>query len=62
MEFEFEGEVGHGLGPTLEFYDNIAGEFVNWNIKIDETNTFKMFRDTPDQTLFPNPVDMKTFS
>ena len=27
MEFEFKGEVGHGLGPTLEFYDNIAEEF-----------------------------------
>lgn len=62
MEFEFKGEVGHGLGPTLEFYDNIAEEFINWSVKIDDKTTFQMFRITPDQTLFPMPVDMKTFS
>jgi len=62
MEFEFRNEVGVGLGPTLEFYDNIAEEFINWNIKIDDTTTFNMFRITSDQTLFPNPVDMKAFS
>lgn len=27
LEFEFYGEEGTGLGPTLEFYDNISQEF-----------------------------------
>jgi hypothetical protein len=30
LEFEFHGDAGTGLGPTLEFYDNIADEFKNW--------------------------------
>jgi hypothetical protein len=41
MEFEFQGEEGTGLGPTLEFYDNIADEFKKWSIKViekDEAN------------------------
>jgi E3 ubiquitin-protein ligase TRIP12 len=27
LEVSFEGEEGIGLGPTLEFYDNISDEF-----------------------------------
>lgn len=62
MEFEFQGEVGHGLGPTLEFYDNISEEFKNWTVKITETTTFNMWRLTADNMLFPAPVCIKTFS
>lgn len=32
LEFEFAGEAGVGLGPTLEFYDNIADEFRAWSV------------------------------
>lgn len=62
MQFAFQGEVGHGLGPTLEFYDAISNEFINWSVKIGENAEYKMFRVTPDNTLFPNPVDIKKFS
>ena len=34
LEFEFYGEAGTGLGPTLEFYDNISDEFRKWSISI----------------------------
>ena len=37
LELEFQGEEGTGLGPTLEFYDNIAEEFKKWSLKIAET-------------------------
>jgi hypothetical protein len=44
LEFEFQGEEGTGLGPTLEFYDNIADEFKNWSITNAEGHTFTMWR------------------
>jgi hypothetical protein len=50
------------LGPTLEFYDNIAEDFKNWKIKIDENIEFSMFRLTIDNLLFPTPVCIKSFS
>jgi len=70
MEFEFEGEEGTGLGPTLEFYDNIADEFKAWSTKIrdaDEANgvtelTHPMWRHAGENLLFPAPVCLKTFS
>lgn len=36
LEFEFQGEEGVGLGPTLEFYDNIADEFRAWSVPAGE--------------------------
>jgi E3 ubiquitin-protein ligase TRIP12 len=36
LEFEFQGEEGTGLGPTLEFYDNISDEFKKWKVQINE--------------------------
>lgn len=36
LEFEFQGEEGTGLGPTLEFYDNIADEFKKWKVQFNE--------------------------
>lgn len=44
LEFEFQGEEGVGLGPTLEFYDNIADEFKRWTISVGEGKEFTMWR------------------
>lgn len=48
MEFAFQNETGIGHGPTLEFYDAISDEFINWSVKIDDKTEYKMFRVTPD--------------
>lgn len=61
MEFEFQGEEGTGLGPTLEFYDNIADEFKKWGVKVNETIDLKMWRQATDNLLFPSPVCIRTF-
>ena len=45
LEFEFTGEEGSGLGPTLEFYSIVADQ-----IKNPELN---LWRVTSDNTLFP---------
>ena len=60
LELEFHGEEGTGLGPTLEFYDNIAEEFKKWALK--ETTPvweYKMWRHTQDNYLFPSPITLK---
>jgi hypothetical protein len=62
LEFEFQGEEGTGLGPTLEFYDNIAEEFKNWSITNSEGSTFHMWRLTGDNHLFPGPACLKSLS
>lgn len=61
LEFEFQGEEGTGLGPTLEFYDNIADEFKKWGVKVNETIDLKMWRQATDNLLFPSPVCIRTF-
>jgi len=45
LEIEYEGEVGTGLGPTLEFYDLVSKEV--W--KLD------LWRVCDNNTLFPAP-------
>lgn len=74
LEIEFVGDTGIGLGPTLEFYDNIADEFKTWSLKVDEVKVtdhlgnvtgcldFKMWRNTQDNLLFPSPVCIREFS
>lgn len=49
-----------GLGPTLEFYDNIAEEFRNWNVPTANGKQFKMWREGTDNLLFPNPVCLES--
>ena len=56
LEFEFQGDAGTGLGPTLEFYDNIADEFKNWMVKCDDREV-KMWRMTQDNEFYPAPID-----
>jgi hypothetical protein len=56
LEFEFQGDAGTGLGPTLEFYDNIADEFKSWSIKEGEREV-KMWRTTMDNDFYPAPLD-----
>lgn len=53
LEFQFENEVGTGLGPTLEYYA-LIGKAIK-----EEPN---MWRETTDNTLYPNPLNMKTKS
>jgi E3 ubiquitin-protein ligase TRIP12 len=61
LEFEFQGEEGTGLGPTLEFYDNIADEFKKWSIDINENTKLQMWRLATDNLLFPSPICIRTF-
>ena len=60
LEFEFEGEEGTGLGPTLEFYDNISEEFKNWFTDMKNGNKFHMWKSTNDNLLFPYPMCVQT--
>ena len=62
LEFEFQGEEGVGLGPTLEFYDNIAEEFKLWNVKTSEEASLYMWRTTEDNLLFPSPICLSKLS
>ena len=74
LEIEFVGDTGIGLGPTLEFYDNIADEFKTWSLKVEEVKMkdhlgnvtgsldYKMWRNTQDNLLFPSPVCIREFS
>mmetsp|Transcript_15893 Transcript_15893/g.26788 ORF Transcript_15893/g.26788 Transcript_15893/m.26788 type:complete len:315 (-) Transcript_15893:624-1568(-) len=61
LDFEFQGEEGTGLGPTLEFYDNIAEEFKTWELEVKEGVLFKMWRLTKENLLFPSPLCIETF-
>jgi hypothetical protein len=56
LKFEFEGEEGTGLGPTLEFYDNISEEFKKWNLEINNGIKFYMWKQTNENLLFPFPM------
>lgn len=50
LEFQFENEVGTGLGPTLEYYTLIS------KVIKEEPN---MWKETSDNTLYPNPLNFK---
>lgn len=50
LEFQFENEVGTGLGPTLELYSLISEA-------IKETPN--MWKETSDNTLYPMPLNLK---
>ena len=56
LEFEFQGEEGIGLGPTLEFYDNIAEEFKLWKVPTTDGNSIAMWRESDDHMIFPYPI------
>ncbi|GMM53598.1 putative ubiquitin-protein ligase [Maudiozyma humilis] len=65
LEMEYQGEVGTGLGPTLEFYATMSKEFTQkslnmwrddeYNSKIDE-NPDTENNQYIDQTLFPRTI------
>jgi E3 ubiquitin-protein ligase TRIP12 len=50
LEFQFENEVGTGLGPTLEYYALIGKA-----IKEEPS----MWKETTDNSLYPNPLNYK---
>ena len=50
LEFQFENEVGTGLGPTLEYYALIS------KVIKEEPD---MWKETSDNTLYPNPLNFK---
>lgn len=50
LEFQFHDEVGTGLGPTLEYYALISKA-----IKEEP----KMWKETTDNSLYPNPLNLK---
>ena len=53
LEFEYKGEIGNGLGPTLEFYTLILDK-----IKGDNNLWYK----TTDGSLYPKLIDEKNIS
>lgn len=50
LEFQFENEVGTGLGPTLEYYA-LIGKAIK-----EEPD---MWKETTDNSLYPNPLNLK---
>ena len=55
LEVQFKDEAGTGLGPTLEFYYNIACEIKNAQLN----NSFKIWRQNmSDNTLLPTPISV----
>lgn len=50
LEFQFDDEVGTGLGPTLEYYA-LIGKAIK-----EEPG---MWKETTDNTLYPNPLNFK---
>ena len=69
LEMEYQGEVGTGLGPTLEFYATMSKEFTQKSLcmwRDDEYNS-KINEDADpecnkyiNQTLFPKTIVMTT--
>lgn len=50
---KYKNEVGTGLGPTLEFYTNLAEA-------LKGAKNGKLWRQgLPNNTLFPKPIDSK---
>ena len=56
LEIEYKDEVGHGLGPTLEFYTLIAQAIVKEN----EGTLWR--KDVKDNCLFPQPLDVRNIN
>jgi len=49
LDFEFEGEEGIGLGPTLEYYSVVASEMKN--------PEHSLWKTTANNLLYPSPID-----
>ena len=56
LEIEYKDEVGHGLGPTLEFYTLIAQALLK------EKDGCLWRKDVKDNCLFPAPIDFRKLS
>lgn len=63
LEIEYQGEVGTGLGPTLEFYASISREFTKkslrmWRCEDYGDSTAKNEGSYVTNPLFPAPLDL----
>ncbi|KAG4108019.1 hypothetical protein H8356DRAFT_919703 [Neocallimastix lanati (nom. inval.)] len=60
LEIEFNGEVGTGLGPTLEFYNLVCKEICKKSLNIWRDNGYEGKNDniylSPKSGLFPKPL------
>jgi len=60
LEIEFNGEVGTGLGPTLEFYNLVCKEICKKSLNIWRDNGYEDKDDntylSPKGGLFPKPL------
>lgn len=63
LEMEYQGEVGTGVGPTLEFYASVSREFAKKSLNMwreddinSEENT-KVEEEYILQYLFPKPIN-----
>ncbi|ODV91362.1 hypothetical protein CANCADRAFT_18258, partial [Tortispora caseinolytica NRRL Y-17796] len=61
LEIEYFGEVGIGLGPTLEFYSLISSEFTLKKLRMwrDENPSSESRHVTAPNGLFPVPMSLK---
>jgi hypothetical protein len=55
----YHGEVGHGLGPTLEFYNLLADGLKDLKFEIGTNKKLvSIWRsDVPNHGLFPREID-----
>ncbi|CCK68329.1 putative ubiquitin-protein ligase UFD4 KNAG_0A06740 [Huiozyma naganishii CBS 8797] len=60
LEFEYQDEVGTGLGPTLEFYATVSREFAKKNLNLWRTDTYEESRAEENEyitkPLFPSAL------
>lgn len=59
LEIEYFGEVGSGMGPTLEFYASVSNEFARKKLKMwrdDTPNDLENEFITSSEGLFPAPM------
>lgn len=63
VEIEYQGEVGTGLGPTLEFYALTSREFTKRNLKLWRCENYGSINGEKESQyvtgpLFPAPLDL----
>lgn len=56
LEIEYNNEEGHGLGPTMEFYTNVAEALKS------ERDGYLWRKDVPDNSLYPRAINNKEIS
>ncbi|RDD46629.1 E3 ubiquitin-protein ligase TRIP12 [Trichoplax sp. H2] len=69
LEIQYDGEVGFGSGPTMEFFTQVSQEFQRCNLNMWRNDVSKSTSDIDGKSyvgtcygLYPNPIGKKTKS